>query len=244
MEERPSPLRRLGRALKRGFRRVTGPSNRKVRRLYAEEEYLDAYSAHTDIRVHRDPHAAVGGHWFTHGKLQLDFLVGQGLRPGHRLLEIGGGTLRAGRHFASYLEPGGYTGVDISPAALQYAHALVEREGLADRKPRLLLNETKRLTFDFVRGERFDFLIAYSVFTHLKPAHVEECFRHVGSVLAPGAAFFFTYNESPTYVEDSVKDFRFPRSFFEKAAAKHDLSVEPRPFEDPTGQRMLRLARA
>ena len=56
----------------------------------------------------------IGGHWEALGKLQFDYLVANGLKPGHRLLDIGCGTLRGGRHFIRYLAPGGYTGIDIS----------------------------------------------------------------------------------------------------------------------------------
>ena len=30
-------------------------------RLYAENDYLDAYQKHTDMRVNFDPHSAIGG---------------------------------------------------------------------------------------------------------------------------------------------------------------------------------------
>ena len=47
-------------------------------------------------------------HWRESGARQFDYLRKHGLRPGHRLLEIGCGNLRAGWRFIDYLEPGGY----------------------------------------------------------------------------------------------------------------------------------------
>jgi len=44
------------------------------------------------------------------GQWQLDFLVGQGLRPWHCLLDLACGSLRAGVRFIDYLEPGHYLG--------------------------------------------------------------------------------------------------------------------------------------
>ncbi|MBC7814011.1 MAG: hypothetical protein H7175_22855, partial [Burkholderiales bacterium] len=34
-----------------------------VETLYQSNDYLDAYSQHTDMRVAQDPHEAVGGFW-------------------------------------------------------------------------------------------------------------------------------------------------------------------------------------
>jgi len=80
----------------------------RIRALYDQKDYLEAYSRHTDIRVERDPHSAVGGMWEQIGQLQFDFLVNHGLEPNHKLLDIGCGTLRGGRHFITYLVPGNY----------------------------------------------------------------------------------------------------------------------------------------
>lgn len=94
------------------------PDGDEVSALYRDlpylEAYSEAYSRYTDLRVRSDPQQAIGGHWEALGKLQFDYLVANGLKPGHRLLDIGCGTLRGGRHFIRYLAPGGYTGIDIS----------------------------------------------------------------------------------------------------------------------------------
>ncbi len=46
-----------------------------------------------DAGVHRD---FIGGHWDLLGKLQLDFMRDQGLKPDQKVLDIGCGALRAG----------------------------------------------------------------------------------------------------------------------------------------------------
>ena len=53
--------------------------------------------------------AFLGTPW---GMLQFDFLVAQGLKPEHYLLDVGCGPLRAGVHFMAYLEAGHYFGVE------------------------------------------------------------------------------------------------------------------------------------
>ena len=73
-------------------------------------------------------------------RLQLAFLISEGLRRDTRLLDMGCGVGRFARKVVPYLEPGRYTGVDISAAALEHALVLSEQEGWAAKRPRLLLN--------------------------------------------------------------------------------------------------------
>ena len=140
---------------------------RKLEEPYARHGYLDAYAAHTDGRVYADPHSAVDGMGEEIGKLQFEFLVRHGLDPKHTFLDIGCVTLRGGRHFIRFLELGNYTGIDISQAALEYAHQLVENEGLSEKNPRIMLNWEKSLHFSDLSNENFDYLLAQSIFSHL-----------------------------------------------------------------------------
>ena len=196
-----------------------------VSRLYAERDYMDAYRSHTDLRVRENPHDAVGGMWEEIGRLQFDYLVGHGLRPGHSLLDIGCGTLRGGRHFIGYLDAGGYTGLDISPEALAYARGLVEAEGLAAKAPTFVLDADMRLGFEEF-DRRFDVLLAQSVFTHLPIEGIEECFANLGRVMHPGSAFYFTYVEAPEPTRRTVKDFSYPFALFAEMGGRLGLAIE------------------
>lgn len=51
------------------------------------------------------------------GAAQFALLYALGLREYHRLLDIGCGSLRAGRMLISYLNSGGYTGVEAPSLA-------------------------------------------------------------------------------------------------------------------------------
>lgn len=86
------------------------PRNRdaRVRELYVDRPFVAAYRDHMNLRIRSDPHAAIGGNWEEMGQMQLDFLVARGLAPHHRLLDLGCGTLRAGRHFIRLLEAGNF----------------------------------------------------------------------------------------------------------------------------------------
>jgi SAM-dependent methyltransferase len=65
--------------------------------------------------------------WLALGKMQFDYLVEHGLRPEHRMLEIGCGNLRAAGD-SSLTRSGSHYGIDISPDILFAAQqVLVER---------------------------------------------------------------------------------------------------------------------
>ena len=139
--------------------------------------------------------AAVGGMWEEIGALQFDFLVSQGLRPDHFLLDVGCGSLRGGRHFIAFLEAGRYFGVDKNEVLI--------RAGLDDElEPEL--REAKRPTielmddFGFERlGQPFNYALAQSVFTHIDLNSILRCLENVRRVLQPGGKFFATYSENP-----------------------------------------------
>lgn len=139
----------------------------------------------------------IGGLWDDLGRLQLDFLIAQGLRPEHTLLDVGCGCLRGGVRFAEYLEAGRYAGADSNISLLDAGYDLELRSAGLQHKVRptdLLHSET----FEFQRlGRTFDFAIAQSVFTHLDLNLVRLCLANISRVLKPGARFYATYFEAP-----------------------------------------------
>ena len=56
----------------------------------------------------------IGDKWDEIGKLQFDFLIKKGLKPHHKLIDIGCGSLRGGVHFINYLNKKNYFGTDIN----------------------------------------------------------------------------------------------------------------------------------
>lgn len=231
---------------KRIFKRLRSTSKYKehIKKLYEEKDYLEAYSEHTNLRVECSPHKAIGGRWEMMGNLQFDFLVKNGLEPQHIMLDIGCGTLRGGRHFIRYLNTGNYSGIDISHKAIEYGKQLVQEESLLDKHPRLLVSKNKDLNFAEFDGEIFDYLLAQSVFTHLKPEHIEECFQHIGHIMKLDSVFFFTFNKAFKFKQTSLKGFRYPFSFFESLADRYGFRLEDYSNEykhHPTGQHVVKM---
>lgn len=127
--------------------------------------------------------------WDELGKWQLDILKRYGLKPEHRLLDIGCGMMRLGSMAIPYLEPGHYCGIDPQESLLALGRAILDRLGI-DRPYSLLQSST----FEFGSfGVRFDFAIAQSVITHLSRTQIAQCFTALKSVMKPGGTFIFTY---------------------------------------------------
>jgi len=148
---------------------------------------------------HRD--AVIGSESWSHGKEQLELLKDEGLLPSHKFLDLGCGTFRLGLHVIPYLHHGNYYGIDIDQGMIDLG---VEKElepaGLMEYDPTLYDNGD----FNFGYFETaFDFIFAYSVYTHLQPPAMEACFQAVADYLTGDGKFLFSFNESTPAVAES-----------------------------------------
>ena len=133
----------------------------------------------------------VGGVWDTHGQHQLEFLKAQGLQPHHRLMDIGCGSFRAGRHFIDYLDAGNYHGIDANHSVMQAGYDTELTDEQRARLPIENLRANDRFDTDF--GVQFDYAIANSVFTHVSLNHIRLCMYRLDKVMAPGGSFYATF---------------------------------------------------
>ena len=198
----------------------------------------------------------VGGAWDEIGPLQCEYLVQQGLQPQHRLIDVGCGAMRGGIHFARYLDPGNYYGIDVNDTLIDAALRLeVPAAGLADRVPAGNLKVTDDFNSDF--GVAFDYALAQSVFTHLPLNHIRLCLTQLAKVMAPGGRFFVTFFEVPDdhpYDADcrqvavtthSTRDpFHYPVAHLRWAAAESEWDFHHiGDWGHPRGQRMVEYRR-
>jgi SAM-dependent methyltransferase len=144
-----------------------------------------------------DHRRMIGGMWDAVGRLQFEYLVGAGLTPRTRLVDIGCGSLRGGVHFVRFLDPGNYFGLDLNESLLAAGWEVeLAALGLQERLPRDHLIADDR--FDIGRfGVQFDMALAHSVFTHLPAPHVRTCLEEVARHLVIGGRLFATYFECP-----------------------------------------------
>ncbi len=194
--------------------------------------------------VEADPDLAVGSasrrRWLALGQAQFDYLTANGLESTHNMLEIGCGNLRGGWRFIDYLDAGRYTGVDISPDVLFAAQRTLTVFGLQDKLPRLTPVEDLRLSW--LPAQRFDVVHAHSVFSHCPLDVIDECFAHIGRVMAPGAFFDFTYNRTDTRPHQVLReDYYYRMEQLRDLAARHGLTAEARDDWSGNAQAKMRL---
>lgn len=179
---------------------MSGPWKNLFRRLSAEATPTTTADSMRGVNGYwrkAQPHEArsmVGGMWDEIGTLQIQFLKNQGLRPHHTLIDIGCGCLRGGVHFVRYLELGKYYGIDINQSLIDAGVKELEKAGIADRKVQL------RTTDKFAMasfGQRFDYGIGISLFTHLFANHIVRCLVEARKVMKPTSRFFFSFFEAP-----------------------------------------------
>ena len=118
------------------------------------------------------------------GASQFALLYMMGLREQHRLLDLGCGSLRLGRMAIPYLLEGRYFGVDPEAWLIDEGFAReLGRDARVLKQPRFDNNSDFRVD---VFGERFDFIIAQSVFSHTTAALARSALKNLGEQLAEG----------------------------------------------------------
>jgi SAM-dependent methyltransferase len=135
----------------------------------------------------------VGGMWEEIGKLQLDFLVAQGLKPDHALLDIACGSLRGGRYFIPYLGAGNYLGIDKHKALIDDAlRTEVAPDIVRTKKPEFVISDR----FEFSRlSKQPDICIAHAIFTQLNAADIKLCLARLAAFVRPGCRLYATFFE-------------------------------------------------
>lgn len=105
------------------------------------------------------------------GRLQLAALLREGVYPWSKVLDVGCGCLRGGYWLIHFLDKGRYFGIEPHSVMLQKGiDRVLEPELLEEKQPRFDTNDR----FDFsVFGEKFDVLIARSIWSHASKAQVQ-----------------------------------------------------------------------
>lgn len=176
----------------------------EVVQMYKDHPFLEAYGMHTDWRVvHNGPEGAIGAvhDWERHGKIQFDFLLSQGLKPEHKMTEIGCGTGRLARKVVPYLDRGNYIGCDISEGALESAAKLSYSEGWSTKWPKFFRSSTPPT-------DRADYLWAFSVFIHLPEDIITQVMQAAAVAMHKDSKFFFSYVPSHKDIRTGLKQFK------------------------------------
>lgn len=127
------------------------------------------------------------------GHMQFSLMTLLGLRQEHTLLDIGCGSLRAGKLFIVYLLPERYFGLEPERWLVEEG---IERElghELAGRKrPRFAYGaDFPCASF----GQQFDFLLAQSIFSHAAQEQVARCLTQARAAMHAQSLFAASFVE-------------------------------------------------
>jgi SAM-dependent methyltransferase len=168
------------------------------------------------------------------GRVFLDFLIGHcGLRPDHKVLDVGCGVGRIAVALTDHLDQQGqYEGFDVAPQEIAWC-----RNHISTRFPlfRFQVADVHNLTYNPMGGTRaseyrfpydddsFDLVVLASVFTHMLSRGMERYVMEVARVLKRGGRCFVSF-----YLlnDESRRNIRAGTSAFEFESTIDDCYVE------------------
>ena len=184
----------------------------------------------------------VGGKWEKIGKGQFDFAMKVGLKPYHKFLDIGCGSLRGGRFFIDYLDTSNYYGIDHNKWLIDAGTKYELKSEDKQKKPIFLVN--RDFNFSLFRTN-FDFVFASSLFTHLTKDKIKQCIKNLYLVTLPNVIFYASIfnGDSSKNLAKSHDNKRFRYSIDEIRQLSDKWKVEFSCYKYYSGQTMLKFTK-
>lgn len=180
------------------------------------------------------------------GAYQFNLLTFLGLRETNTVLDIGCGSLRAGKLLITYLLPGRYYGIEPEEWLVKESIQREIGQDLVDLKqPRFSHDRSFNLS---VFGIKFDYLLACSIFSHASQTQIRRCFREARQVMHTSSIFACTYHKGDSnykgeeWVYPDVVGYE--TDFFAKMAADEGLRAQEIQWNAPPGQRWMLIVRS
>jgi SAM-dependent methyltransferase len=121
------------------------------------------------------------------GAAQFNVLTALGLREHHYLLDVGCGSLRAGRLLIPYLRAGHYFGIEPEQWLIDEGiRKEVGQDQVAIKRPAFSNDRDFNLS---VFGRQFDFIVAQSIFSHACPRQIRKCLAEARKVMSGTGIF-------------------------------------------------------
>jgi len=123
--------------------------------------------------------------------MQFNLLTFMGLRDDHKFLDIGCGSLRAGKLLIPFLKVGNYYGIEPNNWLIEEGIKNEIGNDLIKIKSPHFINSS---TFEMQQfGEKFDFLNAQSIFSHTSLEQIRKCLEEAKKVLKSDGIFTATF---------------------------------------------------
>lgn len=175
--------------------------------------------------------------------MQFTLLTALGMREDHTLLDIGCGSLRGGKLSIAYLLPNHYYGIEPEQWLLE--------QGIESEIGKDFIN-LKRPTFSHDRNftlsafnQKFDFILAQSIFSHTSQAQIKRCLEEAKKVMKPSAIFVATFLEGDAnYMgEEWVYPgcVTFTSEFIVDLVQQQGLMCKPLQWHHPNGQSWIAI---
>jgi len=127
------------------------------------------------------------------GATQFRLLCTLGLRAHHDLLDVGCGSLRAGRLLMTYLDEGHYFGIEPNEWLIEDAiNNQIGGDLIRIKKPRF--DHNSEFATD-VFAQQFDYIVAQSIFSHAGPRLIETALANFRRSLKPEGIIAATFVE-------------------------------------------------
>lgn len=125
------------------------------------------------------------------GRAQLVRLLQHGLLPESKLLDIGCGCLRVAYWLIRFLDADGYCGIEPARRRVELGREYLFEPGeLESKRPRF---DTNAELDTSVFGERFDYFLAGSIWTHCSKRQLETTLDGFLANTAPNGVFLASY---------------------------------------------------
>ena len=153
---------------------------------------FDAYRSAGKVRGVLPHRAYCADFWDETIPQILDYLKNQGLKPEHKILDLGAGAFRCGLALIPYLNGGNYYALDINKYLIEDGYEYeIKTNNLTDKFP---LSNIK-ITDDYNAEDfniKFDYVWSFSLWTHLGLSECSKCLTEVSKVLQPGGVYLTT----------------------------------------------------
>lgn len=176
---------------------------------------------------HEQRHGLVGPPklWRNKRAFQIKFLKKHGLKPQHKLVDLGCGTLRGGIPLIEYLQKGHYYGLEVREETLEEGRKELAEAGLEHKNP-VLLPSPDLPAIDL--GTKCEYIWAFSVLVHMNDSILDGALGFVAKHLAQDGVFFANVGlgEAPERKWQGFPVVRRTLEFYKNACLKHGLACE------------------